>query len=311
MKSSLGVNNADKRYSKKNLSTYIVGWCMLLPSLIMFIGLTVYPILWAFRFVLYDYDGITKPVFVGFDNIVRALTRDPIWWKSVLNTFKFAFFKLIVETPLTLVLAAILKGNLKGKGFFRGLYFMPAVLSSAVITFVFTFILSPQNGFLNQILLKIGIISEPVNWLSADSAFFWVVFMSIWQVFGHTCILILSGMMNIPDDIYESSALDGATKVQQFWYMTLPMLAPVFKTILMLSITGSLGAFESIFILTGGGPNHVTDVMAINIYNQFFAGGTRPAYGYGATLGVFSSIIIGLVTIIYRAVTAKIDKIYD
>ena len=311
MKSSLGVNNADKRYSKKNLSTYIVGWCMLLPSLIMFIGLTVYPILWAFRFVLYDYDGITKPVFVGFDNIVRALTRDPIWWKSVLNTFKFAFFKLIVETPLPLVLAAILKGNLKGKGFFRGLYFMPSVLSSAVITFVFTFILSPQNGFLNQILLKIGIISEPVNWLSADSAFFWVVFMSIWQVFGHTCILILSGMMNIPDDIYESSALDGATKVQQFWYMTLPMLAPVFKTILMLSITGSLGAFESIFILTGGGPNHVTDVMAINIYNQFFAGGTRPAYGYGATLGVFSSIIIGLVTIIYRAVTAKIDKIYD
>lgn len=311
MKSSLGVNNADKRYSKKNLSKYIVGWCMLLPSLIMFIGLTVYPILWAFRFVLYDYDGITKPVFVGFDNIVRALTRDPIWWKSVLNTFKFAFFKLIVEIPLTLVLAAILKGNLKGKGFFRGLYFMPSVLSSAVITFVFTFILSPQNGFLNQILLKIGIISEPVNWLSADSAFFWVVFMSIWQVFGHTCILILSGMMNIPDDIYESSALDGATKVQQFWYMTLPMLAPVFKTILMLSITGSLGAFESIFILTGGGPNHVTDVMAINIYNQFFAGGTRPAYGYGATLGVFSSIIIVLVTIIYRAVTAKIDKIYD
>ena len=311
MKSSLGVNNADKRYSKKNLSKYIVGWCMLLPSLIMFIGLTVYPILWAFRFVLYDYDGITKPVFVGFDNIVRALTRDPIWWKSVLNTFKFAFFKLIVEIPLTLVLAAILKGNLKGKGFFRGLYFMPSVLSSAVITFVFTFILSPQNGFLNQILLKIGVISEPVNWLSADSAFFWVVFMSIWQVFGHTCILILSGMMNIPDDIYESSALDGATKLQQFWYMTLPMLAPVFKTILMLSITGSLGAFESIFILTGGGPNHVTDVMAINIYNQFFAGGTRPAYGYGATLGVFSSIIIGLVTIIYRAVTAKIDKIYD
>ncbi len=311
MKSSLGVNNADKRYSKKNLSKYIVGWCMLLPSLIMFIGLTVYPILWAFRFVLYDYDGITKPVFVGFDNIVRALTRDPIWWKSVLNTFKFAFFKLIVEIPLTLVLAAILKGNLKGKGFFRGLYFMPSVLSSAVITFVFTFILSPQNGFLNQILLKIGVISEPINWLSADSAFFWVVFMSIWQVFGHTCILILSGMMNIPDDIYESSALDGATRLQQFWYMTLPMLAPVFKTILMLSITGSLGAFESIFILTGGGPNHVTDVMAINIYNQFFAGGTRPAYGYGATLGVFSSIIIGLVTIIYRAVTAKIDKIYD
>ncbi len=311
MKASLSVNHAEKKHSKKKLSTYLVGWCMLLPSFIMFIGLTVYPILWALRFVLYDYDGITKPVFVGLENIIRVITRDPIWWKSVLNTFKFAFFKLIVEIPLALVLAALLRGNLKGKGFFRGLYFMPSVLSAAVITFVFTFILSPQNGFLNQILLKIGVISEPVNWLSANSAFFWVVFMSIWQVFGHTCILLLSGMMNIPEDIYESASIDGATKIQQFFHMTLPMLAPVFKTILMLSITGSLGAFDTIFILTGGGPNHATDVMAINIYNQFFAGDTRPAYGYGATLGVFSSIIIGMVTIVYRAVTAKIDKIYD
>lgn len=311
MKSSLSVKCADNRIQKKNLSKYLVGWCMILPSFIMFVGLTVYPILWALRFVLYDYDGITKPVFVGLDNILRVITRDPIWWKSVLNTFKFAFFKLIVEIPLTLVLAAILRGNLKGKGFFRGLYFMPSVLSAAVITFVFTFILSPQNGFLNQILTKLGIISEPVNWLGTNSAFFWVVFMSIWQVFGHTCILLLSGMMNIPNDIYESASMDGATRVKQFWHMTLPMLAPVFKTILMLSITGSLGAFETIFILTGGGPNHATDVMAINIYNQFFAAGTRPAYGYGATLGVFSSIIIGIVTIIYRRVTAKIDKIYD
>lgn len=311
MKASLSVNHAEKKHSKKKRSTYLVGWCMLLPSFIMFIGLTVYPILWALRFVLYDYDGITKPVFVGLENIIRVITRDPIWWKSVLNTFKFAFFKLIVEIPLALVLAALLRGNLKGKGFFRGLYFMPSVLSAAVITFVFTFILSPQNGFLNQILLKIGVISAPVNWLSANSAFFWVVFMSIWQVFGHTCILLLSGMMNIPEDIYESASIDGATKIQQFFHMTLPMLAPVFKTILMLSITGSLGAFDTIFILTGGGPNHATDVMAINIYNQFFAGDTRPAYGYGATLGVFSSLIIGMVTIVYRAVTAKIDKIYD
>jgi raffinose/stachyose/melibiose transport system permease protein len=307
-----------KKYNlktKQNLLRLIkrdaVAYLMLAPKLILMLMFTVYPIFWALRFIFYDYNGVSKAVFIGFDNIVRAFTRDLMWWKSVLNTFVYAFGKLSIEIPLAMVLAVILNTKIKGRGFFRSVFFLPTVTSAAVISLVFTFIYSPYNGALNSILHSFGFIKNPnVDWLGDEKlAMISVIIVGVWHAFGQNMILILSGLQGIPTDVYESAKIDGASSVQAFFKITLPLLAPMLQLILMIAIIGSLSAFDSVFVLTGGGPNYATQLKGITIYQQFFAADKSPMYGYGATLAVISSVVVGLLTIFYLQASKKMKNI--
>ncbi|MBP3359298.1 MAG: sugar ABC transporter permease [Clostridia bacterium] len=288
-------------------STYV----MILPTFIMFIILTLYPMFWVFRFMFYEYDGVSKAVFVGFDNFVRMFTRDQAWWSSVLITFKVAFLKLIIEIPLAMLTAVLLnKKEIKGKGLFRGIYFLPTVTSAAVMSVVFSFVLSPYNGILNSLLLKFGIIHESVDFLSnGTSALVTCAVISVWQIFGQNTLLILSGLQGIPEDVYESAQVDGANRLQCFLKITVPLIMPTLRIILMLAIIGSLGIFDTIFVLTGGGPSGETSVMAIHIYQRLFGEGV-PEYGYSACLSFISSVISGIITVFYLAVSKKSADVY-
>lgn len=308
----------EKTLTKRKPASYdvksnIIGALMILPGFVLFLLLSVYPLAWALRFMFYDYDGITQATFCGLDNFIKAFTRETIFWKSVRNTFYFTFVKLLFEIPLAVVLGTLLNSKIiKFKNFYRGLYFLPCVLSSAILTLIFSFILSPYNGALNNLLLNLNIINHRIEWLSSPvMAMHWCIFLAVWQNFGQNCILVISGLQNIPAELYESADIDGATSVQSFFKITLPMLSPLLKTILMLAIIGSLGSFESVFILTGGGPNHATELMTISVYNHFFTADTAADFGYGATLGFISSVLICIFTVGYAAVTKRMNKIYE
>lgn len=295
---------------KKNVVAILkedgIAYLMLLPKLLLFAVFTVYPIFWALRFAFYDYNGVSQAVFTGFDNLIRAFTRDPIWWQSVANTFVYAFFKLIIEVPLALVLAVVLNQSLKGRGLFRGIFFLPTVVSAAVISLVFSFIYSPYNGILNTVLMNLGLINQNILWLDTPRlAMVSIVIVGIWQAFGQTMVLILAGLQNISNDVYEAAEIDGSGTINTFFKITLPMLAPMLQLILMLAMIGSLSAFDSIYVLTGGGPDNATQVMGISIYQQFFAPDKQPMYGYGAMLAVLSSLIIGSLTAVYMGISRK------
>lgn len=242
-----------------------ITYAMLIPNLILFFALVVYPIIWTTRFMLFEYDGVTMAKFTGFENFIRAF-QDENWWNAVLNTLKIAGLKLLIEMPLSLCLAVLLNTKIKGRGFFRGAYFLPTVTSMASMSLVFSFMFSPYNGIINSLLTKWGLIQGNISFLETPvSAFVTVTIIAVWSAFGQNVLLILSGLQNVPEEVYESAQLDGANKLQIFFKMTIPLIMPMFKIIFMLAIIGSFGIFDSVFLITGGGPNKATEVMAIYI----------------------------------------------
>ena len=293
-----------KRIARGDLSAAL----MMLPAIFMLSVMSIYPFFWLFRYICYDYNGFAA-YFMGTRNFKRML-GDVTFWRSVLHTFEYAGLKLIFIIPLALLLAVLLNQELKGSSFFRGIYFMPTVISSAIYSLIFGFIFAVYNGVLNASLQKLGIIKAPVDWLGDPSiVMFSIIIVAVWGGFGNYMIYFISGMSSIPEEIYESSRIDGANGVQNFFYITLPMLSPVLKVILMLAITTAFKDYQSILVLTDGGPNNRSNVMFSYIYNLIFSSTTMPQIGYATMLSVVAALIIGIVTAIYMFLARKLDDV--
>lgn len=282
----------------------LFSYSFLLPSALLTLVLGIYPIAWAFRYMFYDYKGYGTARFIGLENFTRIM-KDTQFWDSVLNTFIYAGGKLLLTIPLSLLLAAILNRGIKGRQLLRGIFFMPTVISTAVMAVVFFTIFNSYNGILNQFLIKFGITSTGIDWLGTKYAMLTVILVAVWGAVGNYMLLFLAGLQNIPEDVYESSALDGANKVQQFRYITLPMLGPVMQMVIMLAIITALKGYESIMVLTEGGPVGKTEVMFLYLYKLFFPVGGMGAstqvqeFGYGSAVAFVSALIVGAISAIY------------
>lgn len=289
-------------------------WLFLMPSLLLTLALGVYPILWAMRFMFYDYPGYGNELFIGLDNFVR-IARDTVFWNAVWNTLVYAGGKLILTIPLSLVLAVILNGKLRSSQWFRAIFFMPTVISAAVMAVVFFIIFNSYNGILNKLLMKYHLIGSPVPWLGVDYAMLTVILVTVWGSFGNYMLLFIAGLQSIPKDVYESASIDGATPRQQFWHITIPMLGPVLQMIIMLAIIASLKGYETIMVLTEGGPAGTTDVMYLYVYKLFFpiaATGSSviQEVGYGSAVGFVTALIVGAITGIYFYLSRRLSRIY-
>jgi raffinose/stachyose/melibiose transport system permease protein len=291
----------------------VFSYSFILPSLFLTLALGIYPIAWAMRYMFYDYKGYGQERFVGLDNF-RQLFQDGQFWDSVVNTFVYAGGKLIITLPLSLVLAVLLNRGLRGRHFLRAVYFMPTVISSAVIAVVFFNIFNSYNGILNQYLVKWNIVDRSVDWLGADLAMLTTILVAVWGAVGNYMLLFIAGLQNIPEDVYESAALDGANKPQQFWFITLPMLGPVLQMVIMLAIINALKGYESIMVFTEGGPIGKTEVMFLYVYKLFFpvAGQgnlVEQQMGYGSAAGFVTALIVGTITLIYQLASKRLNRL--
>jgi ABC-type sugar transport system permease subunit len=286
-------------------------YVFIFPSLFLTLALGIYPLVWALRYMFYDYQGYGEEKFIGIDNFTRLL-RDTEYWHSVYNTFIYAGGKLIIVLPLSLILAVILNKGIKGRVLLRAVYFMPTIISTSVMAIVFFTIFNSYNGLLNQFLLKYGLISKSIDWLGPDYAMITVIIMAIWGAIGNYMLLFIAGLQGIPDDLYESASIDGANVVQKFWYITIPMLGPVLQMIVMLAIINSLKGYESIMVMTEGGPFGKTDVMYLYVYKLFFpVSATSPTVqqiGYGSAAGFVTALIVGLITIAYFRMSKRLNQ---
>jgi raffinose/stachyose/melibiose transport system permease protein len=287
-------------------------WLMMFPSLLMLVVVSIYPFIWVFKYVAYEYNGFVA-YYTGLDNFKRAFS-DAQFWTSVIHTFEYAGLKLIFTIPLALVIAVLLSQKFRGSALFRGIFFTPTVISAAVYSLIFYFIFASYNGVLNGMLKAIGLINAPIDWLGSPKiAMLSVIIVAIWGGYGNYMILFLSGLSSISEEIYESSKIDGANAIQTFFRITLPMLGPMLKVILMLAITTALKDYEAILVLTGGGPNNRTQVMFSYIYQLTFgsdSAATTVQIGYSAVLSIIAAVIIGIVTVIYLSVSKKLDDVY-
>lgn len=239
--------------------------------------------------------------------------NDTIYWNSVLHTFEYAILKLLFVLPLSLVTAVLLQRKRFGSGLFQGIFFLPTIISSAVYSLIWYFIFATYNGVLNGYLQGAGIIKSPVDWLgSPKTAMIAVVIVAVWGAFGNYMILLLSGLAGISSDVYESAQIDGANGVQTFFKITLPMLGPVLKVVIMLAVTTAFKDYQSILVLTGGGPNNRTHVMFSYIFQMVFGTSNSAAQlqiGYGSVLSIMSALIVGIITLFYLKFSKKMDEI--
>lgn len=287
---------------------------MILPCVVLLALFSIYPLAWAFKYMFYDFDGFTEATFIGFDNFVRLFTRDTQFWNSVWNTLVYAGGKLIVTLPLSLILAVILNQKIFARNSLRAIFFMPTIISAAVISLVFYLMFNSYNGIINNTLISLGIIQQPIEWLGVKYSMLTAIIVAIWGAVGNYMVLFLAGLQGIPKDLYESASLDGATKIQQFFKITIPMLGPVMQIIVMLAIVNTLKGYESIMVLTAGGPASKTEVMYLYIYKLFFpVSEGEPVvqqYGYGAAAGFVAAMIVGAITCLYLYLSRKSNNEY-
>ncbi|MBQ6036324.1 MAG: sugar ABC transporter permease [Lachnospiraceae bacterium] len=299
-----------KKLSKEGYSALI----MLVPCVVFLIVCSIYPIIWTIRWVPYNYNGV-KSTFTGWANFKRLFT-DSLFWNSVLHTFEYAFYKIIFIIPLALLVTVLLQQKLIGSSLFRGIYFMPTIISTAIAGMIFTFLFSTNNGVVNAVFLKLGWLKEPARWLSTQSlVMIPVTVLAIWGGFGNYMLYFTTGMSSIDTQVYEAAKIDGATQSQTFFRVTLPMMAPTLKVVLQLALLSAFKDYEAIMVLTQGGPANRSMTMFLNNYYTIF--GTmvgnevisQPQIGYGALCSLVAALIVGLVTIVYLRVSKRLDDV--
>lgn len=301
-----GMSTAKK---KEALQCYL----MISTQIIGFLVLTVYPMIWAARYAWFYYDGVPSNThFVAFENFITIFTKDAMYWKTWVTTFLYAVIKLPIELPLAMLLAILLNRKLKGTSAFRALFFLPHIISVAIVGLIFTNMFD-FFGTINGILLKFGFITEGINWFDNKvTALLVIALASSWSTFGINMIYFLGALQTIPEDLYEVAELEGMSKFKQFFKITLPMIAPVAQTVLLLAINGTLHANELILVMTGGAPGGSTFTVMSYIVKKFVPGfaETQVNIGYGCALAIVTSIIMCIVAGLYSKLSKKMSEVY-
>ncbi|MBQ8474579.1 MAG: sugar ABC transporter permease [Clostridia bacterium] len=279
-----------------------------LPAFLLFLIFMVYPALSVFVMSLYKWGGYSnEKTFIGFDNF-KVLFEDQRFWLSFKNTV----ILLVVVTAVTLVLAlwcanTVMREKIRGKGFFRVVFYIPNILSAVVIAAVFSAIYDPSKGLLNSFLSMFGI--APVMWLGdRDVVIYSVAVAMIWQAMGYYMVMYMSAMSSVPESLYEAADIEGAGRGVKFFRITLPLIWTSFRTTLTFFIISSINiSFLLVRAMTGGGPDGASEVFLSYMYSQAY---TNSSYGYGMAIGVvvflFSFALSALVSLVTRREVTEI-----
>lgn len=300
---------------KKAVQRDLEAYSFMIPNLILFIGCSIYPVLWALKYAFYQYGGYGTgtPRFVGLENFARVF-RDNVYWTSLIRTFTYGFGKLLIILPLAFLLAFLLNTHKRGHGAVQSIIFLPTIMSSAVMGLVFYLLFNAYNGEINKYLMEAHIISQPINWLGKEHAMMTLILTAVWGGLGNYMVYFIAGIQQVSEDAIESARIDGANGLQTIWYIIIPMLGPILKIILMLAITSAFHDITNVMVLTEGGPNNATMVASLYSYRYFFPVSATeavvPQYGYGAALSIMTACVAGIVTVIYLKFSKKLDDIY-
>ena len=239
------------------------------PTLLIFSVFVVFPVFFSFYLSFHKWNmfGAAKP-FVGLDNYMTII-RTPEFWMVLKNTFIYTLGTVPLNMALALVLAYFLNKKIAGRRFLRTAFFAPVVMSSVAAAVIWRWVYEPNFGLLNYGLHMLGI--PPVNWLNDPSAaMFALIVMGVWKTFGVNMVLFSAGLQGIPDHYYEAAELDGAGRWGKFWNITLPLLSPTTFFILVMSVIGSFQVFDTVYVLTSGGPLGTTKVLVFYLYEHAF-----------------------------------------
>jgi multiple sugar transport system permease protein len=268
-------------------------WIFLAPTLFGLLFGTLGPVLAAIGISFTDWDIITPPIFAGLDNY-RRLIEDPTFSKALKNTLYYVGVMVPISTVLALLFAFLMNQKLRGVTWYRTAYFLPVVSSTVAVALVWSWIYAKDFGLLNFALRQVGM--EPVGWLSSTTwAMPAVIIMGIWGNLGAGIVIFLAGLQSIPDTYYEAASIDGANGIQKFFRITVPLITPSMFFYLIITMISAFQAFESIYIMTRGGPVNSTTTIVYYIYRNGFR---NFKMGYASSQAIILFFVIMILTLI-------------
>ncbi|HMG97119.1 MAG TPA: sugar ABC transporter permease [Gemmatimonadaceae bacterium] len=280
------------------------GSLMAAPYGLFLLVFAVYPMVFALVLVFLQWDLVTAPTFAGIDN-VNLLAHDGRFWRAVANTFVFLSIHVPLQIVTALGLAIALNRQLVGRSFWRAAFFLPVVISGAVVAILWSNLYATDVGLINRLLVRIGI--APVPWLTdPTTAMPAIAVMVTWKNVGFYVIIYLAGLQYIPRSCQEAIELEGASAWQRFRYLTLPSLLPQTILVITLSTINGFQLFIEPYVMTGGGPLRRTYSVVLYLYTNAFA---YQKMGYAATIGVALALIIGVVVFVQRRVIGKAEAL--
>jgi multiple sugar transport system permease protein len=274
------------RRMRRALPAYL----FILPGALLFVVWTLYPLLYSFAMSFAQWNLIKPSQFVGLANYARAL-RDPIFWLALRNTLFYTLVTVPGQMLLGLGIALLLDRPLRGRAFFRTIYYIPVVTSWVVVSLIFTYLYNGQAGLINWLLRDgLHLIDKNINWLGEPfTANLAIASLGIWKGLGWTMVIFLAGLQSVPAELYEAAAIDGAGAWQRLRYITLPLIRQTTMFILVLLTIGGFQVFISVYVMTGGKPLHRTDVLLTYMYSNAFE---FLDLGYGSALSYMFALLV-------------------
>jgi raffinose/stachyose/melibiose transport system permease protein len=278
----------------------------LLPTLAFMGVFVVWPIINSFQLSFLQWNGINPTrTFIGLQNWTRLL-QDPIFWKSLGNNLIIVVLSIAIQIPIAMLLAIMIE---RSRGFlirvFKTVYFFPMLMSSVAIGILFKYIYDPTFGLVNETLERMGFTSLTQAWLGDPKyALLAVVLVICWQFIPFYMILFHAALNNIPGELKDAALIDGANDARYYRHIALPMVMGTVRTAILLSLIGSLKYFDLIWVMTQGGPNHASELMATYMYKMAF-----PSFqvGYGSAVASAMFIIVMLISIATLTLSRRFD----
>lgn len=273
----------------------LIGAAYILPSFVLMFIFNVSPIFLSIFYSFTKYDMTGAPVWIGLDNYVK-LSQNKYLGMVLENTVRYTLITVPLQTILALLIAGFIAGQLKNRygSFLRSVIFIPVIASLIASAAVWEVMYKPDGGLINQFLGLLGV--APINFLGKKaSALPSVAAVSIWKSTGYYMVIYYAGIMNVPMEVQEAAIVDGASPVQRFWYITIPILKPITYMIVTLGVIGSFQVFDLVYKMTGGGPARATLTVAFMIYSYAFQ---DKRMGYACALAVGLLVVILLIHLI-------------
>lgn len=281
----------------------------LAPALAVYAVFLIYPVVQSGVLSFSSWAGPGRPSTpVGLDNY-HELLGDPIFWRALRNTAVLLVVSVFIQLPIGLALALIVTSAKRGRRFWRGVYFIPTLMSTVAVAILWRFIYSPEYGIINGFLRGVGLDGLAQGWLGQTStALAAVIGANLWQWAPFYMIIYVAAIVGLDPEIYEAAALDGAHGLQQFWYVTLPLLRPVLLTTSILSLAGSIKAFDLVYIMTDGGPSNSTELLATYMFRQGF---TNYRLGYASAVAMVMFLITFALTVVVLVRSNRRERVTE
>lgn len=289
-----------KKYDVNSLGKYFL--VFILPALVIYLVFSILPFLYTIFYSFTDYTDM-NPVnlhFVGLKNYLKVFDT-PLMMTAIKNSVIYAILLTGFQTILALPLAVVLNKKLKTRNLLRAVFFFPAVFSSLIIGYLWSFIMSSSDfGLINNLLHQLGL--ETINFFTANRALYSVIFTQVWQWTGWAMVIYLANLQSISQDLYEAADIDGATGIKKFFYVTLPLMCPSVKIIVVTGLIGGMKVFDIIYSMTSGGPGNATQTVMTVMMKKGISDGF---YSTGAAFGVCFFVIVLLISSIVTKLMGK------